>query len=121
MGPHNIAATIAAYLEIKPPSGSVRVPLVNMLTGSIKINNTILFIGKTPVYVREKLEVLRGVIQDVLNHNYVYDSTPSFKGRRGKYLTIAVADRDLIKQLNVGELVILTYAEAKALSLKKVK
>jgi hypothetical protein len=36
-------------------------------------------------------------------------------------LTIAVADRDLIKQLNVGELVILTYAEAKALSLKKVK
>jgi len=28
---HDIAATIAAYLEIKPPSGSVGVPLVEVL------------------------------------------------------------------------------------------
>jgi predicted AlkP superfamily pyrophosphatase or phosphodiesterase len=31
VGPHDIAATIAAYLEIKPPSGSVGVPLVEVL------------------------------------------------------------------------------------------
>ncbi len=31
VGPHDVAATIAAYLEIKPPSGSVGVPLVEVL------------------------------------------------------------------------------------------
>ena len=31
VGPYDIAATIAAYLEIKPPSGSVGVPLVEVL------------------------------------------------------------------------------------------
>jgi hypothetical protein len=31
VGPQDIAATIAAYLEIKPPSGSVGVPLVEVL------------------------------------------------------------------------------------------
>jgi len=31
VGPHDIAATIAAYLGIKPPSGSVGVPLVEVL------------------------------------------------------------------------------------------
>ena len=30
VGPQDIAATIAAYLEIKPPSGSVGVPLVEV-------------------------------------------------------------------------------------------
>ncbi len=33
VGPHDIAATIAAYLDIKPPSGSVGVPLVEVLAG----------------------------------------------------------------------------------------
>jgi len=31
VGPHDIAATIAAYMEMKPPSGSVGVPLVEVL------------------------------------------------------------------------------------------
>jgi hypothetical protein len=31
VGPHDIAATIATYLSIKPPSGSVGVPLVEVL------------------------------------------------------------------------------------------
>jgi predicted AlkP superfamily pyrophosphatase or phosphodiesterase len=31
VGPQDIAATIAAYLEIKPPSGSVGIPLVEVL------------------------------------------------------------------------------------------
>ncbi len=31
--PYDIAATIAIYLEIKPPSGSVGIPLVEVLEG----------------------------------------------------------------------------------------
>ena len=31
VGPYDIAATLAAYLEIKPPSGSVGNPLVEVL------------------------------------------------------------------------------------------
>ncbi len=31
--PYDIAATIAIYLEIKPPSGSVGIPLVEVLAG----------------------------------------------------------------------------------------
>lgn len=31
VGPHDIAATIAAYLDIKAPSGSVGTPLVEVL------------------------------------------------------------------------------------------
>ena len=31
VGPYDTAATIVAYLEIKPPSGSVGVPLVEVL------------------------------------------------------------------------------------------
>ncbi len=33
VGPHDIAATIAAYLDIKPPSSSVGTPLVEVLAG----------------------------------------------------------------------------------------
>jgi len=43
------------------------------------------------------------------------------KGPRGRYVSVAVEDQNLIKQLNVGEVGILTYAEAMALSLKKIK
>lgn len=42
------------------------------------------------------------------------------KGPRGNYVTIKMEDTALIKQLKVGEVVILTYAEAVALSLDKV-
>jgi len=31
--PYDIAATIAAYLEIKPPSGSTGIPLEEVLRG----------------------------------------------------------------------------------------
>ena len=33
VGPHDIAATLAAYLDIKPPSGSEGTPLVEVLAG----------------------------------------------------------------------------------------
>ena len=35
--PQDIAATIAAYLEIKAPSGSMGVPLVEVLTAYLKL------------------------------------------------------------------------------------
>ena len=34
VGPHDVAATIAAYLRIKPPSASAGTPLVEVLTGA---------------------------------------------------------------------------------------
>ncbi len=45
----------------------------------------------------------------------------TIRGPRGKYMTIQAADQKLIKQLKVGDVVILTYAEALALSLEKVE
>jgi len=39
VGPHDIAATIAAYLDIKPPSGSVGTPLVEVLAGPVMENH----------------------------------------------------------------------------------
>jgi hypothetical protein len=43
------------------------------------------------------------------------------KGPRGNYVTIAVEDKALIEQLHVGEVAILTYSEALALSVEKIK
>jgi hypothetical protein len=45
----------------------------------------------------------------------------TIKGPRGKYLTMPVADKALIEQLKVGEVGVLTYAEALALSLEKIE
>jgi len=42
------------------------------------------------------------------------------KGPRGNYLTIDMEDKALITQLSIGQVVILTYAEAVAVSLTKV-
>ena len=44
----------------------------------------------------------------------------TIRGPRGKYMIIQVADKNLINQLKVGDEIIMTYAEALALSLKKV-
>jgi Cu/Ag efflux protein CusF len=46
----------------------------------------------------------------------------TIKGPRGKYLTLPVEDNALLEDLKTGEVVVMTYAEAVALSLeKKVK
>jgi len=42
------------------------------------------------------------------------------KGPKGNYLAIDVEDASLMEQLHVGEVVVITYAEAMALSLEKV-
>jgi hypothetical protein len=42
------------------------------------------------------------------------------RGPRGNYLTIKMEDKALIEQLNIGQVVILTYAEAVVVSLEKL-
>lgn len=42
------------------------------------------------------------------------------KGPRGNYTTLPMEDAELITQLHIGEVVILTYTEAMAVSLEKV-
>jgi hypothetical protein len=42
------------------------------------------------------------------------------KGPRGNYLAIPMEDEVLITELNIGQVLILTYAEAVAVSLTKV-
>jgi len=48
------------------------------------------------------------------------DMEVTVKGPRGNYVSIAVEDQALIERLNVGEVVVMTYAEALALTLEKV-
>lgn len=42
------------------------------------------------------------------------------KGPRGRYLTLPVEDKELIGDLKVGEVVIMTYSESIAMTLEKV-
>ena len=46
--------------------------------------------------------------------------TATVQGPRGNYMTFDVEDKSLLERVNVGQVVILTYAEAMALSLNKV-
>jgi len=54
---------------------------------------------------------------EVLNRPYMLATV---QGPRGNYLTIQMEDKALIEQLHIGQVVILTYAEAVAVSLEKV-
>lgn len=49
------------------------------------------------------------------------DMTVTVKGPRGNYVAITAEDRDLIEQLHVGEVAVITYSEAVAISVKKIK
>ena len=63
------------------------------------------------------------VVRAVVTVEMINESTSevTIKGPRGKYLTVPVEDLSLLKELKVGEVGVLTYAEALALSLDKVK
>jgi len=54
---------------------------------------------------------------EVLNRPYML---ATIKGPRGNFMTIEMEDKELIEKLHIGEVVILTYAEAIAVSLQKV-
>ncbi|MFV2057728.1 MAG: hypothetical protein ACC707_14775 [Thiohalomonadales bacterium] len=45
----------------------------------------------------------------------------TIKGPRGNYFSVDMTDKELITELNVGQRLIMTYAEAVAISLEKVK
>ena len=49
------------------------------------------------------------------------DMFVTVRGPRGNYVSIPVEDNDLITQLNVGEVVVLTYTEAVVLTLEKIE
>jgi len=63
--------------------------------------------------------VVKAVVTiQVINLTYMY---VTIKGPQGNYTTIDVEDTELIKKLHVGQVVILTYGEAIAVSLTKVE
>jgi hypothetical protein len=61
------------------------------------------------------------VVRAVVRIEYINrkDMEVTIRGPRGKYVTLPVVDGDLLKQLYAADMVILTYAEALALSLEK--
>jgi len=62
--------------------------------------------------------VVKAVVTiEVLNRPYML---VTIRGPRGNYMTIEMEDKELITELNIGQVVILTYAEAVAVSLNKV-
>jgi len=62
--------------------------------------------------------VVKAVVSiEVLNRP---NMTATVRGPGGNYVTIQMEDKELIKELNIGEVLILTYAEAIAVSLEKV-
>jgi hypothetical protein len=62
--------------------------------------------------------VMRGVVTiEALNRPYMIATV---KGPRGNYVTIPMEDAKFMTKLHIGQVVILTYAEAVAVSLEKV-
>jgi len=77
--------------------------------------------GKAPEGMDPSAEV-GAVVKAVVTIEIINrpDMLVTIKGPMGNYMTIEMVDGELIEQLNVGEVVVLTYAEALALSLEKV-
>ena len=77
--------------------------------------------GKAPEGMDPSAEV-GAVVKAVVTIEIINrpDMLVTIKGPMGNYLTIEMEDWELIERLNVGEVVVLTYAEALALSLEKV-
>ncbi len=49
------------------------------------------------------------------------DETVTLKGPRGRYFTVRVADPARLDKVNIGDTVIITYTEALAVSIQKVR
>ena len=62
-------------------------------------------------------EVKAVVTIEILNRPYMQVTV---KGPRGNYTTLPMEDAELITQLHIGQVVILTYTEAMVVSLEKV-
>jgi len=94
----------------KPTAEEIEEPLVVMAEGG-KAKE-----GMDPAAVLGA--VVKAVVSiEVLNRP---NMTATVRGPKGNYVTIKMEDEELIKKLNIGEVLILTYAEAIAVSLEKV-
>ena len=94
----------------KPTEAELAEPLVVIAEG-----------GKAPEGI-DPAAVVGAVVKavvtiEVLNRPFML---ATIKGPGGNYMTIQMEDEELIKQLHIGEVLIFTYAEAVAVSLKKV-
>ena len=77
--------------------------------------------GKAPEGWDPSVEI-GAVVQAVVTVEIINrpDMIVTVKGPRGNYVSIPVEDPALLEKLRIGEVVVLTYAEALALSLVKV-
>ena len=94
----------------KPTAEEIAEPLVVVAEG-----------GKAPEGI-DPAAVMGAMVKavvtiEVLNRPYMQATV---KGPRGNYLTLPVEDETLMVKLNIGQVLILTYAEAVAISLTKV-
>jgi len=74
--------------------------------------------AEKPPGVRAGIIVRAVVTVEIINR---VDKLVTIKGPRGKYITLPVKDESLLEDLQVGEIGVVTYAEALALSIKKIK
>ena len=77
--------------------------------------------GKAPEGMDPAAEIgaiVQAVVSiEVLNRPFMLATV---KGPQGNYLTIQMEDEELIQKLHIGQVFILTYAEAIAVSLEKI-
>jgi kynureninase len=94
----------------KPTPEEIAEPLVVVAEG-----------GKAPEGV-DPAAVVGAVVKAVVSIEVLDrpNMTATVRGPRGNYVTIQMEDEALIVELNIGQVVILTYAEAVAVSLTKV-
>ncbi len=94
----------------EPTAEETAEPLVVMAEG-----------GKAPEGI-DPAAVLGAVVKAVVSIEVLNrpNMTATVRGPGGNYVTIQMEDKELIKELNIGEVLILTYAEAIAVSLEKV-
>ena len=63
-------------------------------------------------------QTIKGVVTiEIINRPDMYVTV---QGPLGNYLSIPVEDKEIITQLNIGEVIVLTYAEAVAMTLEKI-
>ncbi len=94
----------------EPTPEEIAEPLVVMAEG-----------GKAPEGI-DPAAVVGAVVKAVVSIEVLNrpNMTATVQGPRGNYVTIQMEDEALIKELKIGEVLILTYAEAIAVSLEKV-
>jgi len=78
--------------------------------------------SKVPNYVDPKAElavIIKAVV--IIETVNLANMSVTIKGPRGNYLTTPVKDKELIRKLKVGDIAVVTYAEALVVSLEKIE